>query len=494
MTSQVEWQPDRKSDLPLHYQISLHIKNKIIRGEWPAGTKIPSQRRLSKDFGVNRSTIVVALDELTADGYLKGNRGGGTTVANFTEHDQNSAPPPDWTSYVKSGIQSSNISTVQEINQAEFRSDIIRLGTGELAPDLLPHQEMRTVLQKLSNETTMTLGYEEPKGSARLRQLIAQHVENYGIHAAPSSILIVSGALQALHLISIGLLYRGSTILLEKPSYLYSIPIFQSAGMKLTGIPMDNQGIRADLVPKYKKQYNGALLYTIPTFHNPTGIVMSRNRREQLLQVCIKEGLPLIEDDVYRELWIDAPPPQPLKAADSGGNVLYVGSFSKTVSPGLRIGWVIGPEPVMDRLADIKMQTDYGASSLSQAAAAQWLASGLYQQHILSLRQQLLVRRAIAITALEKHLGDFAHWEIPNGGFYVWLCLSKILPLKALFAAALKEGILLNPGHLYDGENSRHLRISYAYASLDDLETGIFKLSVIVKQMLKASDSGSSIT
>ncbi|MBE1446832.1 PLP-dependent aminotransferase family protein [Paenibacillus sp. OAS669] len=485
VTLQVEWQPDRKSDLPLHYQILMHIKNKIIRGEWPVGTKIPSQRRLAAEYGVNRSTIVMALDELAADGFLRGNRGGGTVVAHSREEEPDSTPPPDWLSYVSSGIQSSNIPIIQEINQAEFRKDVIRLGTGELAPDLLPYKEMKAVLQALTKES-MTLGYEEPKGNAGLRQLISQHVEGYGIDASPSSILIVSGALQALHLLSIGLLHRGSTVLLERPSYLYSVPIFQSAGMKLAGVPMDREGIRADLIPMIKKQHNGALLYTIPTFHNPTGTVMSSNRREQLLQACIKEGLPLIEDDVYRELWMDAPPPMPLKAADAGGHVLYLGSFSKSVSPGLRIGWIIGPEPVIDRLADIKMQTDYGASSLSQAAAAQWLASGLYQEHIHALRQQLQYRRSIAVSALEKYFGDLAQWEVPAGGFYIWLHLTPTVPLKSLFAAALKEGILLNPGHLYEGEPSGHLRISYAYASLHDLETGIYRLAVLVKQMLRA--------
>lgn len=490
MTLLVEWKPDRESDLPLHYQISLHIRNKIKRGEWPPGTKIPSQRRLADDFGVNRSTIVMALDELTADGFLKGNRGGGTVVTSSWDQ-PSSPPPPDWTSYVNAGVQAFNLPTVQEINQAEFRPDIIRLGTGELAPELLPQEDMKTVLQALSVET-MPLGYAEPKGNAGLRRLIAQHVEEYGIRTAPSSILIVSGALQALHLISIGLLHRGSTILLEKPSYLYSIPIFQSAGMKLAGIPMNRQGIQADLIPKYKKQYNGALLYTIPSFHNPTGIVMAKERREQLMQVCLKEGLPLIEDDVYRDLWIDEPSPIPLKAADSTGIVLYLGSLSKTVSPGLRIGWIIGPEPVIDRLADIKMQTDYGASSLSQAAAEKWLASGLYRQHMEALRQQLRHRRMIAVTAMERHLGNYAEWEVPKGGFYVWVRLKQELPLKALFAAALKAGVLLNPGHLYEGENSRHLRISYAFASLEDLEAGIDRLSVLIKDMLSHSESNAS--
>jgi len=485
MTS-LEWQPDRMSGLPLHYQISTHLKNKIVQGEWPAGTKIPSQRRLAEAFGVNRSTVVMALDELTADGFLEGNRGGGTTVVNHTWTQLTAAPPPDWTSYVKAGIQSSNLPTIQEINEAEFRTGIIRLGTGELAPDMLPQQEMREVLQAVACEP-LPLGYEEPKGSAKLRQQIAQHVKGYGIHASPASILIVSGALQALHLISIGLLHKGSTILLETPSYLYSVPIFQSAGMKLSGIPMDGEGIEARLIPQYKRQVNGALLYTIPSFHNPTGTVMSRPRREQLMDICSREGLPLIEDDVYRDVWIDAPPPAPFKADDPGGLVLYLGSFSKTISPGLRIGWVIGPEPVINRLADIKMQTDYGSSSLSQSAAAVWLSSGLYQEHLESVRRQLAVRRNITAAALEKHLGGLASWDMPAGGFYIWLQLPQALSLSALFAAALKEGVLLNPGHLYERDNSRYLRISYAYASLADLETGIGRLAAVVKRMLAVS-------
>lgn len=481
-----DWKPDRTSDLPLHYQISQHIKSKIIHGEWPPGTKIPSQRLLAEAYGVNRSTIVMAIDELTADGCLEGNRGGGTIVVNHTWSLLASTPPPDWTSYVKAGTQSSNLPTVQQINQAEFRPDIIRLGTGELASDLLPHREMSTVLQSMSTKE-VSLGYDEPKGNAQLRLQIARHVKEYGIHASPSSILIVSGALQALHLISVGLLHRGSTVLLEKPSYLYSVPIFQSAGMKLTGVPMDHQGIQAGLIPQYKKQFNGALLYTIPTFHNPTGTVMTPSRREQLMDICTKEGLPLIEDDVYSDLWLDASPPKPLKSMDTSGIVLYLGSLSKTVSPGLRIGWVIGPEPVINRLADIKMQTDYGSSSLSQCAAAEFLAGGLYQDHMQSVRKQLAFRRDLALHALEKHLGGLAQWEKPSGGFYIWLRLPDSLSLSTLFAAALKEGVLLNPGNVYDRDSSRHLRISYAYATPADLETGIARLAKLIKQLCKAS-------
>ncbi|OXM83412.1 PLP-dependent aminotransferase family protein [Paenibacillus rigui] len=479
----LDWKPNRTSPLSLHIQIAQFIKDKIIHGEWPVGTKIPSQRKLADAFDVNRSTVVMALEELTADGFVEGNRGGGTTVAPYSWSQLTSNPPPDWTSYVRGGIQASNLNAVQEINEAEFRTDMIRLGTGELASDLLPGQQMRSILQSLSQKT-IPLGYEEPKGNYMLRQQVAQYVKEYGITASPSSILIVSGALQALHLLSIGLLHRGSTVLLEKPSYLYSVPIFQSAGMRLTGLPMDEQGLQASLIPKYKKQFNGALLYTNPTFHNPTGIVMSPKRRDQLLEVCTAEGLPLIEDDVYRDLWIDTPPPQPLKAMNTTGSVLYVGSLSKTSSPGLRIGWVIGPEPVINRLADIKMQTDYESSALSQWAAAEWLSSGLYQEHIRFVREQLFLRRSIAMAALAKYVGTLGSWTTPSGGFYIWLRLPQAVQLHKLFETALREGIILNPGSLYAKDEQSFLRISYAYASLDDLDNGIARLASMIRRLL----------
>ncbi|GJM75438.1 hypothetical protein HMSSN036_76540 [Paenibacillus macerans] len=270
------WQPDRHSPVPLHRQIMEHFRDKIAGGEWPVGTRIPSQRELAKSLGVNRSTVIAALDELAAAGMIQGGKGGGTRVINQTWGVLAAAPPPDWNSYVSAGTQRPNLPAVQEINRAEFQPGIIRLGTGELSPELLPQAEMSELLRRMADRMP-GLGYGEPAGDLRLREAIAARLKKLGIAASPSSLLIVSGALQALQLISVGLLPRGATVLLERPSYLYSVPVFQSAGMKLRGIPMDAEGLRADLVAAYAKQYNGALLYTIPTFHNPTGTVMSEN-------------------------------------------------------------------------------------------------------------------------------------------------------------------------------------------------------------------------
>lgn len=181
----------------------------------------------------------------------------------------------------------------------------------------MPSAAFNEILQNLSSRTR-TLNYIEPQGSLELREALALHLQTSGIQASPDSILIVSGSLQALHLISVGLLPRGSAVLLEKPSYLYSIHAFQSAGLKLNGIPMDEEGLdlgyldRAIQTAKRASGENGdesfPLLYTIPSFHNPTGGVMSRERREQLMSLARISGISILEDAAYQELWLDHPP------------------------------------------------------------------------------------------------------------------------------------------------------------------------------------------
>ncbi|MGD8191425.1 PLP-dependent aminotransferase family protein [Brevibacillus ginsengisoli] len=479
---QSNWKPNKFAEVPLYIQIKAYIKGKIETGEWPVGSKIPPQRTMAELWEVNRSTVVVAVDELIAEGLLEGKPGSGTRITNNSWSLMTSTPPPNWSSYVHAGIHQANLPTIQEINRAEFYPNIIRLGTGEPSPDLFPREQMTNVFNRLADHID-SLGYEEPKGLLYLREQLSKHLKTHGIEASPSSILIVSGALQALHLISVGLLQRGSTIFLEKPSYLYSLNVFQSAGMRLIGLPLDANGIQIKAITEQKQRQNAALLYTIPSFHNPTGIVMSETRRRELLNACEQERLPIIEDDVYRELWLESPPPPPLKANDKNGLVLYLGSMSKTLSPGLRIGWIVGPEPVIERLADIKMQTDYGASSLSQWTVAQWLSSGFYHQHLDQVRQELKVRRDVMIDALQKHFSDLATWTVPKGGFYVWLKLQDSLSIRNLFEKALQEGILLNPGNVYDQHPSQHLRLSYSYASISEIEQGLQRLSSIIRQL-----------
>ncbi|MDA4079984.1 PLP-dependent aminotransferase family protein [Bacillus cereus] len=469
--------------VPKYRQIIDYMKEKIENGEWPIGSKIPSQRQLAKLFHVNRSTVINALDELMADGLIQGQIGAGTIVMNNTWSLLATNPPPDWSEYVKAGIHKPSKLMVREINEAEANKKLIHLSKGELAPHLFPLETMQSIIKKVSEELDY-FGYEEQKGFYPLREAISQYVRSFGIHASPGSILIVSGALQALQLISIGLLHRKSTVLLEQPSYLYSLHVFQSANINLSGISMDHHGILPnDLLKRIKYSQKNNILYSIPCFQNPTGLLMSKERRKEILKICEKEQLPIIEDDIYRELWLDESPPAPLKSMDKHGHVLYIGSLSKTLSPGLRIGWIIGPEPVIDRLSDIKMQTDYGSSSLSQRVAAEWINEGFYEAHVANVRMHLKERRQIMIRALNKYCADIASWDIPSGGFFIWLKVVHNIPMKKLFSEALSKGILLNPGRIYEEESDQYIRLSYGYATPEQMTNGIKLLSELIRKL-----------
>ena len=202
-----------------------------------------------------------------------------------------------------------------------------------------------------------------------------------------------------------------------------------------------------------------------------------------MLKECEEHQLPIIEDDLYRELWLNKQPPLPLKALDKNGHVLYVSSLSKTLSPGLRIGWIVGPEPVIERLADIKMQTDYGSSSLSQRVAAEWFENGLYQQHMETVRTELRTRRKVMLNALETYAGDVATWTNPEGGFFIWVHIQPSISMKSLYSRALKRGILLNSGSIYAQETGSYLRLSYAYASLPDIDRSIKILAELIREL-----------
>jgi GntR family transcriptional regulator of abcA and norABC len=461
-------------------QIIDYIKKQIANGEWPIGSKLPSQRELAKMFDVNRSTVITALEELIADGLIEGIMGKGTIVINNTWTLMKQESPANWSENIQFGNHLASMSTVQTINLEESNSELIQFSKGELSPHMFPLKEMQAIIEKVSNELS-PFGYEEPKGNRKLREAISLFLKEKGIYASPASILIVSGALQALQLISIGLLQRGSAVFLDQPSYLYSLSTFQSAGMHLSGIPMDNDGILVNKLKLKKIQKERAILYTIPSFHNPTGILMTADRRKELLQTAKDLQLPIIEDDVYGDLWLDTSPPPSLKAQDKFGNVLYVGSLSKSLTPGLRIGWVVGPQPVIERLADLKMQTDYGSSALSQRVAAEWFRSGLYKEHLKRIREQLRLRKIAALDALTIYMKNLASWEEPKGGFFIWLQIHPEFAIRDLHVKVLAKGFLLNPGSIYAQQNRQCFRLSYAYASIEDIVKGIKMISEIIK-------------
>ncbi|MFJ7733437.1 PLP-dependent aminotransferase family protein [Lysinibacillus sp. NPDC097231] len=464
----MNWQPIRQGEITLQQQIIQWITDHIERGDWVAGTKLPTQRQLAMQFGVNRSTVQQALEELKAAGILETKVGSGIYVANNSWHSLIRQTQPNWQTYIDTSLHKPNYHTIQLINEYEQRDDVIRLGTGELAPSLLPTADIEASLKELSLQPK-ALGYSSPQGNDRLRAAICEYVKKRGIHAMPQNVCIVSGALQALQLIAVGLLEQGSIVFQEQTSYLNSVHPFQSVGMQMMAIHRDEQLVRTLAQQKRKRQ---AVFYAVPTLNNPTGGVWTSHEKRQLYEACKASRIPIIEDDVYHELLFEAATP-PIKSMDDSGQVLYIGSVSKTLSPGLRIGWLVGPTTVIERLADIKMQTDYGSSTISQEIVLHWLQTGKYEKYIESLRQKLQQRADYVETILQEKFCNMADWNKPKGGFYIWLKFHEPIVDKELFTKLLSRQVLINPGYIYDPQDSHHIRLSYAYATYEELQRGL---------------------
>jgi len=476
-TCTFEWLPDRSSKIPIYRQIIHFISAQIQSGAWEVGTQLPSQRDLAAKLGVNRSTITTVMDELAADGIIESNFKGGTRIISNTWTlllSENSI----WNRYVNLGSFKSNHAMIQAINRLEFTPGILRLGTGELDPALFPSELWKKAVKPLEN--IPSLNYLEASGLYQLRCAIVRYVTKFGIIATPDQVLITSGSLQALQLISVCILSADSVVYTEAPTYLKSLQIFQSAGITLESIPMDEEGILHHRLPRTDQRTR--ILYTIPTNHNPTGITMSNQRRKALFEYCGVTRIPIIEDGAYEELYFDKQHHQPIKQMDLNGDIIYLGTVSKTLSPGLRIGWVIASEPIIDRLGDVKMQMDYGASSVSQWIMTEFLNSGMYEQHLEQIRTEMEKRRDHGVRVLRQYLGDRVSFKSPAGGFYIWMRFNKKIPMQKLFEEAVKVGVLLNPGDIYDYAPTNALRISYSYLSCGEFEEAVKRLAGITKR------------
>lgn len=481
-TITIDWKPDRNDPTPLYSQIVGYFTEHIANGDWLGGQSVPSQRALAQTFGVNRSTIVEAMDELISMGMIETGYGAGTRISEDSWMTIIQSKTPNWQSYIGSSAFRSNIPTVQTINRLEFDDTITRMSTGDISPELGQSELTKQALANLSQKK-LFLNYPHPLGMPELRRAVQKRLAAMGIDVPINCILIVSGALQALQLISTGVAQTKGVVYMERPSYLCSLNVFQSAGVSLKGVPMDENGIQPWKIPSHHEESNHSLVYTIPTFQNPTGGVMPMERREELIKYCSSHHIPIIEDDVFCDLWLDNPPPPPLKALDKSGSVVYIGSLSKCFSPGLRLGWLVGPESIVDRLADVKMQMDYGVSALPQQVATELMESGLYDIGVSNIREQLRLRRDHMMELLERHFSDIAEWTKPAGGFFVWLKLKNNVTAQSVFNEALRRNILLPPGSIYDPSCTNCIRLTYGYHSGEELEKHIITLSEIVRKL-----------
>jgi GntR family transcriptional regulator of abcA and norABC len=472
----MDWKPDKSLHTPVYIQISNHMETKIMNHEYPAGSALPSERALAAELGVNRSTIIAAYDQLKSQGLVNRMKGLGTVVNISDGTEGHIKRIPNWDEYVKSGFVHPNHPITRQIHRI-VGSEIpyINFAIGELSADLFPI----TLMQEAHNQLKLNeyLGYEHIQGNLRLRESISVHLKTYrNIQATSSSILVTSGAQQALQLIIQCLLKPGDSVAIEDPSYAYSLPIFHSAGLRTYLLPVAEEGIDPEQVISLYQKHRIKMVFVNPIFHNPTGTTLAMDRRKRLLEVSTKYGIAIVEDDPYSLTSFDDMPKSTLKSMDQDGSVLYVSSLSKVISSGLRIGWITGPLTVIHRLTDAKQQMDFGHSNYSQWIADQLLSSAEMDNHLSNLRIGLRRKLDLTVSHLRKELGDQITFEIPNGGIHLWCKLNGLKDELLLFNEAIGQGVVFTPGHTL-GSVNQYIRITFSKVDDSMIPEGICKLA-----------------
>lgn len=476
------WKLKRQSSRPLYLQIVDKIEQCIAYGVFPPGSLLPSERKLAEQLEVNRSTVVQAYDELRALGIVESHVGSGTRV----KQDKWGATPkhtPNWKRYVDGGHFLPNLPFLRRIREELGKKpSLIDFASGELGTDLSALKEMNLLMSQSSDAEY--LGYDDPQGYAPLRKTLVSFLEKYRhIQTTDSSILITSGSQQSLFLITQCLLTPGDAVAIEDPSYCYSLPMFQSAGIRLFRLPIDHKGMNPEQIRNLYKKHRIKMIFTNPSFQNPTGTFLDMKRREKLYEIVNDLGIPIVEDDPFSLTSYDGIPPPPLKSIDSNGSVLYIGSLSKIAASGLRVGWMVAPKSVVERLADARQQIDFGLSVVPQKVAAQFLESTYIDNHLDRLRMELLLKRDILIKALEKELSNLVSFKVPEGGLHLWC---KIIPKvndARLLEESIKNGVIFTPGSVY-GSKAGFIRFTYARPKIEEIELGIMKFAKALRNIL----------
>ncbi|WP_462411381.1 MocR-like pyridoxine biosynthesis transcription factor PdxR [Neobacillus sp. Marseille-QA0830] len=476
----MDWKPDRQVKKAIYKQLAEYIESGIADGTFPPDKPLPSERALAKELNINRSTVVAAYDELESNGLIQRHRGSGTTISKdiwgITKK-----RIPSWNRYIEAGSFLPNLPVTQRIRKEAVEHKLINLASGELSEDLFPLRYLREITS--SRSFIGSLGYDHPQGNAILRETIANHVKQYrNIETNPSSILITSGAQQALHLVVQCLLKQGDAVALEDPSYNYNLPIFKSAGLKPYYIPVNHDGINPDDLLSLHKKHRIRMIFLNPSFQNPTGAFLSEKKRQAILELSSEHGIPVVEDDPYSLTSFTGKKVSTLKSMDDNGNVLYISSLSKIVASGLRIGWIIGPTSVIERLSDAKQQIDFGHASFTQWIANDFLESENFHTHITNLNKQLERRRDQIIRSLECYLKDEVDYSTPTGGIHIWCRIKQEINETQLLEESIKKGIIYVPGYTM-GSKKGFVRFTFARENEESIDEGIKRFAEALRSI-----------
>ncbi|CUH95921.1 hypothetical protein P22_2009 [Propionispora sp. 2/2-37] len=481
---------DTSSSQPLYLQIADHIAAKIQENLLPAGTKLPPERELAKLFQVSRTTAINAYRQLEKQELITIRVGSGTYVCRDNDTLPSVTPMP-WTQLLLPHLNTPISSILRSLIAGPVdRGNSISLAAGMPDPNFYPAATFQRLFQEhLSQLDLANFGHLATEGYQPLRESIAAICRQKGMAVNYNHILILSGSQQGLYLTAKALLEPEDYVVVESPTYLGAIQVFQSSSARILCLPPSDGGnIPLDILEDYLIRYRPKLFYTIPTYQNPSGRVLPLEERQKLLALAARHRLIILEDDPYGELYYEEVPPPSLKALDHYGGVLYLGTLSKVLFPGLRTGWIAGPQVVINRLAQEKQYNDLHCNTVTQWLVHRYLQENLLPAHIESMRREYKKRRNAMLSSIRRFCGDSLTCTMPHGGFYLWCNINRQISCQTLLHETSKAGVSFVPGEAFYATPSgtNEIRLCFATHPETVLAEGIKRLAKVLHALPEA--------
>jgi DNA-binding transcriptional MocR family regulator len=431
--------------------------------------------------------VVSAYNELMAEGYIDARVGRGTVVSRRSADTEIGLRRPlNWPEFFYRAPGSMFDLTIRDISAASSRSGAIPLAAGLPSPDFFPVAHFRDIFNRLLAEQGADIFQLLPtEGYFPLRELLATWMIREGQAARPEEVLIVSGSIQGLYLVSRTLISPGDLIVIEQPTFFGAIHAFHSAGARLVSVPMDEEGMRIDILENLLLRHRPKFIYTLPTFQNPSGTVLSLERRRRLLDLSLRYQVAVIEDDPYGPLYYRDVPPPSLRAMDDGSHVIYLGTFSKILFPGLRVGWVSAPREVVEQLTWGKQILDLHTNTPAQYAVFEFCRQGLLDNHLETVRRVYRTKRDVMQASLKEHVSSLMETRQPEGGFYFWGRLANELESRDLIQELLREDVILVAGEVFypNREGRDRIRMNFTHPSEDQIREGVRRIGKALQRL-----------
>lgn len=515
---------DRNAREPLYRQIAAHLQAEIHAGRLAPGTRLPPTRKMASALGVNLVTAVSAYRELIRLGLASGQVGRGTFVSldlrglgsvsaagdAVRKADRVASLPTGSRGYPtpsrgamphalapSPGAQLAELAPRWEpLGAPQSRAtafprplgkDAIVLNNGLPSADFFPmaafRQAMETILRREGNAA---LQYQPMEGYGPLREVAAAYLTQRGTRVQTEDLLICSGGVTGVHIAAHFLTRPGDVVLTENPTYCVCLSALESLGVKLVGVPVDQAGMRVDIAERLVRQYRPTAIYTIPTHNNPTGVCLSPERRQALLALSLREGIPIIEEDYANEIGFTGQPSGTLKALDATGQVIYVKSFSKLIFPSIRVAIMAAPAPMIRGLLLVKEGIDPYTSGLNQQLLHELMLQPGFARYVEGLPGKYRPRHEAMCRALRELAGRDLTWLRPEGGLHVWVRLPGGLNSQDLLAEAIEAGVAFLPGHCFvpDRAGGEFMRLSFGNVKPEEIRAGVLRLVKVVRRNL----------